>query len=112
MPETIIRPSVKSDGEAILSIMDANVLWFRTIGSTQWGPGLFSEDVTMATYWKDRAGFGDVLGDGKAQTFVVEVDDWEDGARGRRVGGFYMIGKRWPKYGELGGCGCPECLSE
>src|SRR5215470_11152790 len=98
-----IRPSTISDGEAILSIMDANVLWFRTIGSRQWGPELFSENPTMSAYWKRLGGSGDLLSAGTTQTFIAEVDDWEleGGKEGRRVGGFYVMGKKWPKYGEL-----------
>lgn len=95
-----VRPSTNSDGEVILSIMDANVLWFRTIGSTQWGPKLFSEDETMSAHWKGRSGAGDILDSGTTQTFVVEVDEWEEGKQGKRVAGFYVVGKRWPKYGE------------
>jgi hypothetical protein len=100
MANITVRASTETDGEIILSIMDANVLWFRTIGSTQWGPELFSESTNMAAYWRGLAGSGDLLGEGTKQTFVVEVDEWEDGNVGRRVGGFYVIGKRWPRYGE------------
>jgi hypothetical protein len=95
MLHTLVRPSTPIDGDEILFIMDANVVWFHSIGSTQWGPELFSEDQGQADYWKGVAGSGDLLRNGTTQTFVVECRDGDQ----RRVGGFYIIGKRWPKYG-------------
>jgi hypothetical protein len=79
--------------------MDANILWFREIGSVQWGLDLFSENPKMAAYWKARAGVGDLLQGGKAQMFIVEITDGPEGAVSTKVAGFYIIGKKCPAYG-------------
>jgi hypothetical protein len=100
MSNITVRPSTKSDGETILAIMDANALWFRTIGTNQMDGELYSESEFMAEYFKGLGGVGDLLGEKGTQTFVAEIDDWEEGKTGRRVGAFYTMGWTWPKYGE------------
>ncbi|KAF8525078.1 hypothetical protein BU17DRAFT_83995 [Hysterangium stoloniferum] len=99
MTRIVFRPSVRSDGDTIISIMDANIVWFREIGSVQWGLKLFSENPKMAAYWKARAGVGDLLQKGKAQMFVIEITDGPERiATTKKVAGFYIVGKRCPMY--------------
>ena len=100
MSNITVRPSTESDGETILAIMDANALWFRTIGSDQMNEGLYSESESMAKYFRGLGGAGDLLRENSTQTFVAEVDDWEEGKTGRRIGAFYTMGWKWPGYGK------------
>jgi hypothetical protein len=62
MSNLIIRPSTEADGDAILSIMDANVHWLQKIGSTQWGTELFSTSPPGAEYWRRLGGAGVLQG--------------------------------------------------
>ncbi|KAJ7227362.1 hypothetical protein GGX14DRAFT_693278 [Mycena pura] len=101
----VFRPSVPTDGQSILAIMDACVEWMNTrTGGGQWGPQLFSAAPGGGAGWTQSGG-GDVVHEGTGQRFVLEVDDWEEAndidmkeGRQRRVGGWVGLSTKHPRY--------------
>jgi GNAT superfamily N-acetyltransferase len=96
----LFRPSQKVDGDAMLEILDANVIWMnKREGGGQWGPKLFSESSNGGKYWR-TGGEGDIINEDSAQKFVLEVNDWDtQEGEMRRVGGWVTLSTKNPHYG-------------